>query len=463
VSGPTARAARSLATHLPQRLVSADHPDFDAARSVYFTGVDRRPAAIVRPHSAEEVAEAVRIIAGEGARISVKGGGHGFASLGVADGVIALDLSEMTEVTVDPKARVARAGGGATTGAYTAATGRHGLATGFGDSPKVGIGGITQSGGIGFLHRRCGLTVDALLGAQLVTAAGEILEVDGERRPDLFWALRGGGGGFGVVTRLDFRLHPVDRVTGGMFMAPADAHAFGGVLELMAEAPDELSGIVQALRAPPAPFIPEELHGRMLLGAYVVHCGEPEEGERWMARLRAVAPPVSDELGLVPYATLFDEAHPPPAPPHLRWRSAFRDPLSSGELNTLFAMLETPHDGIMRTLQLRPMGGAVSEVTAGDTAFAHRDAPLLASVGAVYGNPEDAELHTAWVAAVHDRLTDGRPYASYAGFLGADDPDGVAAAWPVDHRERLLEVKERYDPDRRFTAPSDPRPASPSR
>ena len=467
---------RELRARLPEILHPPGSPGYDGGRRVYFTGVDRRPSVVLRPRSAHEVAEAVRIVAGEGGRLTVKGGGHGFTSRGVADGLPALDLSALDAISVDGKARLARAGGGITTGTFTREAGRQGLATGFGDSPKVGVGGITQAGGIGFLHRRLGLTADALVSAQVVTADGEIREVDGESEPDLFWALRGGGGGFGVVTRLDFRLAPVGRVVGGMLMDGTDPEAFHRALDYLTEAPEEVSGILQVMRAPSIPLVPAELHGSMMLAAFLVHAGDPAEGERWMAGFRkAAAPvrrrsapageaagrageakgPVMDTLGPMPYSGLFDEHDGPPDPPWIRWRSAFRDSLALEEVRALFELVAAPHDGVMRTLQLRPLGGAVSTISPDATAFAHREAPLLASAGAVFSTEEEAGAHDAWVCEVHRTLTGGRPRGGYAGFLGVEDPEGSDAAWPGRHRERLVAIKERVDPHRVFHAPAD--------
>lgn len=443
-----------LQSELRDRVILPGSEEYDRCRGVYFTGVDRRPLAIIRPSTPEEVARAVRTVTGEGARLTIKGGGHGFASRGVADDAVALDLSALDRVSVDPIRWTARAGGGTSTGAFTAAAGRHHLATGFGDSPKVGIGGITQAGGVGFLHRSLGLTIDSLLGAELVTASGEILEVSGDSHPDLWWALRGGGGGFGVVTRLDFRLHPVDRITGGMLMAPATPEVIHQSLECMAEAPPALSGILQAFRAPAAPFIPAELHGTLLLGAYLVHSGSLEEGEVWMERLRALTRPVVDQVGPMAYPALFTGHQEPPPPPLIRWRSAFRPSFTQDEIRRLLELVAEPHDGILRVLQLRPLEGAVADVSSEATAFAHRDAGLLASVGAIIPHAGQVAEHLAWVEEAHRAVTGGKALPAYAGFLGDDDPEGYAHAWPAAHRERLLDIRRRYDPEGVFPAPA---------
>ncbi len=454
-AGNRDRILRNLRDRFPGIVHLPGSPTYDTGRRVYFTGVDRRPSVVLRPRSAEEVAGVVLTVAGEGGRLAVKGGGHGFTSRGVQDGVPVLDLSALGQISVEGPG-LARAGGGATTGAVTRAVGAHGMAVGFGDSPKVGVGGITQAGGVGFLHRRLGLSADQLTGAQVVTADGRVREVDGERDPDLFWALRGGGGGFGVVTRLDYRLAPVDRVVGGMLLASAAPGTVHRALECLHEAPPEVAGVLQVMRVPPMPMVPEVLHGSLALAAFLVHSGPLAEGERWVGEFRRLVPPVMDSLEAMPYPALFDDHGGPADPPRLRWRSAFRQPLSLGEVEALFPFLEEPHDGVMRTVQFRPMGGAVAGVPPGATAFAHRAAPLLASAGAVFTEEEEAEPHAHWVGTVHRLLAEGRSRGAYAGFLGEGDPEGPDSAWPERHRARLLAVKERYDPQGVFEVPVTP-------
>jgi FAD/FMN-containing dehydrogenase len=450
------RAAARLRTHLPDIVRLPGAPAYEAARQVYFTGVDRHPSLVLSPRTPEEVAEAVRIVASEGARLTVRGGGHGFTSRGVASGLPMLDLSRLGQVRIDPATRKASVGGGTTTGALTRSAGAHGLAVGFGDSPKVGVGGITQAGGIGFLHRCLGLSIDQLAGAQIVTADGVIREVNQDREPDLFWALRGGGGGFGVVTRLDFRLAPVDRVVGGMLMAPTDAEGFHRALQLLETAPPEVSGLLQAFRAPAMELVPQELQGSLALAAFLVHSGTADEAEAWTRAFRSSLRPVLDTLAPLPYPALFDDHGGPPNPPFLRWRSAFREPLSETEVEALFALLEEPGDAIMRTLQLRPLGGAVDLVSGGATAFAHRGTPLLASGGAVYAAGADPGPHRAWVQAIQEVLEGGDPRGAYAGFLGDEDPEGPNRAWPGAHGARLRRIKDRCDPRAVFHAPSCP-------
>jgi len=444
------RAIVRLQSELPDQVILPEHPDYDAARRVYFTGVNRLPAAAVRPRSAEEVAQVVRAVREEGVRLSVKGGGHGFASRCVLDGGVVLDLSAMQQIEIDTKGRIARAQTGLTTGGYTSAAATDGLATGFGDSPDVGLAGISLAGGFGFLHRKFGLTVDSILGAEVVTAEGEVISVNAGEHPDLFWALRGGGGNFGVVTRLDLRLHPVDQVVGGMYMAPANPRLFWDALEFFMDSPEEVSGIVQLFRAPPMPMIPEELHGEVMFAVFLAHCGPLDAGEGWTNRLRQIAPPALDAIEPTRYVKLFEHEESPPPPPLIRWRSTFRDRLTFDEVEGVFEALREDHSGIMRVVQLRPMGGAVSRVPSESTAFAHRSAPLLVGAGSVFANSEEGAEHAEWTSAVMTGLSGTNSEGCYAGFVGEDDAAGALGAWPESHRGRLRQIKGRYDPENLF-------------
>ena len=447
------RAVKRLKADLQEHVILPGDARYDEKRSVYFTGVDRRPAAIVQPGSAEEVASVIRVVRDRGARLSVKGGGHGFTSAGVRDDTVVFDLSRFDGLELDVEARVARAGGGLTTGAYTAAAAERGLATGFGDSPLVGIAGIALHGGIGFLHRRLGLTVDSLLGAQVVTAEGAIVEATPECHPDLLWALRGGGGNFGVVTRLDLRLHPVARVRGGMLMGGAEPAAVSRLLELFEDDADpagDLSGIVQVMRAPPVPMLPAELHGKIICGVFVVHAGEPSAADRVLRQVSDLVPATVGELGPMEYAQMFASEGGPPPPTLLRWSSSFTDMLGPHAVESAFERLAEPHSGTMRMVQLRPMGAAVASVDAGATAFAHRTAPLLLSAGATFEEPSDGDAQRTWVRSVVDALGGTGNRGPYLGFLADQGVEAVRAGFPESHWRRLRETKREYDPENVF-------------
>ena len=268
----------------------------------------------MRPVDAGEVAHVVSLARETGLELAVRGGGHSNAGHGTSDGGIVLDLAGLTTLEIDAGSRVVRAAGGLTSGEVTGAAAPHGLAVGFGDTASVGIGGLTLGGGVGYLVRKHGLTIDHLLGAEVVTADGRVLEVDAERDPDLFWAIRGGGGNFGVVTRFDYRLHPVDMVTGGMLALPATPETLAGLVAAAEAAPEELSVIANVLLAPPLPFVPPELVGKPLLLAQLVHAGPLDDGERAVAPLRALAPPVADFVRAMPFSEMFPaEAQARPA------------------------------------------------------------------------------------------------------------------------------------------------------
>jgi FAD/FMN-containing dehydrogenase len=237
-------------------VIAPDDPGYDDARRVFFTGFDSRPAAIVRVTDASDVSHVVTLTRETGAELAVRSGGHSRAGHGTSEGGIVLDLSEMNEVEVNANGRTAWAQSGVTAGDYTKTTGSHGLATGLGDTSSVGVGGITLSGGIGFLVRKNGLTIDDLLAAEVVTADGEVLAADEQTHADLFWALRGGGGNFGVATKLQFRLHEVAEVVGGLLTLPASADVISALVAAATAAPEELSMIANVMKAPPLPFIP---------------------------------------------------------------------------------------------------------------------------------------------------------------------------------------------------------------
>ena len=268
----------------------------------------------MRAADASDVSRVVNLARETGAELAVRSGGHSRAGHGTSEGGIVLDLSEMNAVEIDADGRSAWAQTGVKAGDYTKATGEHGLATGLGDTATVGVGGITLSGGIGFLVRKHGLTIDDLLGAEVVTADGELLEVDEENHPDLFWALRGGGGNFGVATRLRFRLHEIDVVVGGMLMLPASAEADRRVGRRGRGGTRGALGDRQRRKAPPVPFIPAEQHGKPIVMALMVYAGDAEAGERAIAPIRALATPLADMVRPIRYPQMYEGPEgPPPA------------------------------------------------------------------------------------------------------------------------------------------------------
>lgn len=252
------------------RVIAPGDPDYDKARTVFYGGIDRQPAVIVRVKDADEVVQIITLARETGLELAVRSGGHSVVGHSVTDGGIVLDLSDMRDLQIDLENHTAWAETGLTAGEYTTAVGAHGLATGFGDTGSVGIGGLTLGGGVRYLVRKYGLTIDDLLAAEIVTANGELLHVDADSNPELFWAIRGGGGNFGVATRFKFRLHEVGSIYGGMLFLPAMADVIASFIDEADAAPDELSTIANVMPAPPMPFLPAEYHGKLVIMAMLV-------------------------------------------------------------------------------------------------------------------------------------------------------------------------------------------------
>jgi FAD/FMN-containing dehydrogenase len=436
-----------LRADLNGKVVTPDDPGYDDARRVFFTGFDSRPAAIVRVGDASDVSRVVNLARETGAELAVRSGGHSRAGHGTSDGGIVLDLSEMNAVAVDPDGRTAWAQTGVKAGDYTKATGEHGLATGLGDTPTVGVGGITLGGGIGYLVRKHGLTIDDVLAAEVVTADGELLEVDEETHPDLFWALRGGGGNFGVVTRLRFRLHEVDEVVGGMLLLPASAELITELVAAAEAAPEELSMIANIMNAPPMPFIPAEQHGKPVVMALMVYAGDAEAGERAIAPIRALAPPLADMVRPIRYPQMY-EGPEGPAPAKMAGTNVLVDALAPGAAEAILDHLERSA-APMAAAQLRVLGGAMARVPDGETAFGYRGAKMMVNIAVMYENQEEGPEYEAWASSLVTALSDDTP-AAYVGFLGDEGQQGVRRAYPPATLERLTEVKRRYDPDNLF-------------
>jgi len=428
--------------------VVGPHEDtYDDVRRVFPGNIDRRPAAIVQVADAEDVAEALAVARESGLPLAVRCGGHSGAGHGTNDGGIVLDVRGLKSLEIDVDGRTAWAGSGLTAAEYTAAVGEHGLATGFGDTGSVGVGGITLNGGIGFLVRKFGMTIDNLLAAEVVTADGQVLRVDAESHPDLFWAIRGGGGNFGVVTKFQFRLHELGDFVGGMLMQPATPEVIAGVIALTESAPQELSAIVNVMTAPPMPFVPEELHGTLVVMTLLGYAGPAAEAEAVLGPLRALATPIADFIRPMAYAEMF-----PPADESYR-PSAVGETMLLGTvdgqvIDTVFKQL-TESDAPFRVVQLRPLGGAMAQVPADATAFAHRDAGFMVNLAAFYTTPEDRIVRQAWVTAFREALEQGDARA-YVGFLNDEGEERVRAAYPGATWERLAQVKRRYDPDNLF-------------
>jgi FAD/FMN-containing dehydrogenase len=446
-SNPTMLSIRRrLRAAVDGRIITPGNAAYDQARTVFYGGIDRRPAVIVRPTDASDVSQVVALARETGLELAVRSGGHSLAGHSTTDGGIVLDLTDMNALEIDPEQRTAWAQTGLTAGAYTTAAAAYGLATGFGDTASVGIGGITLGGGIGYLVRKHGLTIDGLLAAELVTADGQLLHVDDQSHPELFWAIRGGGGNFGVATRFQFRLHPLDQFVGGLLVLPATPAVIADFVAEAQAAPEELSTIANVMPAPPLPFVPTEQHGRLVIMATLAYAGDVEDGQRAVAPFRTLASPIADLVRPMPYPDIYpaqEDYHSTAVS-----RTMFVDAIDRDGSESIVEHLEAS-TAPLAVAQLRGLGGAMARVPAEATAFAHRASRLMVSVAAVYQRPEEAEVHRAWVDRFAAALRAGDARA-YVNFLGDEGQARIRQAYPAPTWDRLAAIKARYDPTNLF-------------
>jgi FAD/FMN-containing dehydrogenase len=440
-----------LRAELNGRVITPHDDGYEQGRAVFYRSIDRRPAIIVRAADAADVSRVVALARESGAELAVRSGGHSLAGHSVSEGGIVLDLSDLRELEIDPNGRSAWAQTGLTAAQYTTAAAAHGLATGFGDTGSVGVGGLTLGGGVGFLVRKYGLTIDNLLAAELVTADGALLRVDADSRPDLFWAMRGGGGNFGVATRFQFRLHPVDTIVGGMLILPATPEVIASFVGEAEAAPEELSAIANIMVAPPMPFLPAEAHGKPVVMALMCYAGEVEAGEQAFAPFRTFTEPIADMVRPMRYPeiyTLFGEEADGRGPAQEVARSLFVDAVDRNTGEAILDHLEAS-TAPMAVAQLRVLGGAMARVSDDATAYAHRRRRAMVALGAVYEHAEEGLDHEAWVTAFAAALDQGAP-GVYVNFLGDEGEGRVREAYPGPTWDRLATVKREYDPDNLF-------------
>ena len=436
-----------LRAEIKGTVITPADADYDAVRGRLSNEVVRRPGLIVRPLDAVDVSRVVTFARETGMELAIRGGGHSLAGYGTSEGGVVLDLSQMKGIEINVEERTAWAEGGLTAGEYTLEAAKYGLATGFGDTASVGIGGLTTGGGIGFLVRKYGLTVDNLLAARVVTADGQIRYVDADTHPDLFWAIRGGGGNFGVVTQFKFRLHPVDTVVGGLLILPADREIIAGFAALAEGAPDELSSIVTIMAAPPMPFIPAELHGQVVMMAMLVYTGDVEEGLRVVEPFRKLAEPLADMIGPMPYPAIY-RGEDPNFRPVTALRTKFIDRVDEQTAQVILDHIYAAN-APFRIAELRVLGGAMGRVPADATAFGHRSSRVMASFITIYQNRDEAAIHEEWVSRGIAALKSGAG-AAYVNFLAGDDEAILHEAYPAATLERLAAIKAKYDPTNLF-------------
>jgi FAD/FMN-containing dehydrogenase len=439
-------SVNELRAALNGEVIGPDDAAYDEARQVFFKGVDRRPAAVARVANADDVARVVRFARESGLELAVRSGAHSRAGYGTSEGGIVIDLSGMRALDIDADAKAAWVQTGITAGEYTSGVGERGRATGLGDTGSVGIGGITLGGGIGFLVRKYGLTIDDLLAAEVVTADGEIVQVSEESEPDLFWAIRGGGGNFGVAIRLRLRLHEISEIVGGMMILPATPEAITGFIEAAEAAPEELSTIANVMVAPPMPFIPEKAHGKPVLMGQLVDVGPIDQAQAALQPFRALGEPYVDMVRQMRYPEIYEGEGPPPR--YAAGTNFFVDALQPADAETILEQLPQS-TAMMKAVQLRVLGGALSRIPNDATAFAHRDRGLFVNIAAMYMDAGEQDTHDAWVGNLADSLGKDET-GGYVGFLGEEDEETVRAAYPGPTWDRLRELKRRYDPDNLF-------------
>jgi FAD/FMN-containing dehydrogenase len=438
------------------RVVSPDDHDYDEVRKVQNGAIDRRPALIVRVADADDVARVITLARETGLELAVRCGGHSASGHGTTDDGIVLDLSEMKAIELDLASRTVWAEAGLTAIELSTAVGEHGLAIGFGDTGSVGIGGITLGGGVGYFVRKYGLAIDSLLAAEVVTADGEIRQVDAQHDPDLFWAIRGGGGNFGVVTRFRYQLHPVGDIVGGMLILPATADTVAGFIAAAEAAPDELSTIANVMPCPPMPFVAEAHHGELVIMALVAATGDTEAGERAVAPLRALATPLADMLRPMPYVEIYPPDDPDYRPTAIN-RTLFVDAIDRDVAAMIVDRLKSSTASFC-VAQLRVLGGAMARVPADATAFAHRSSKIMVNVAQFYDGPEDRPEREAWVQQFASDLEQD-DHGAYVNFVGDEGEERIRAAYPGATWDRLQAIKRRYDPSNLFRLNQNVSPA----
>jgi FAD/FMN-containing dehydrogenase len=430
---------------------------WEEGRTLFNSMIDRRPGAIARVADENDIATCLTWAQRTGTELAVRGGGHSVAGASLNDGGLVIDMRDFDSIEVDPEARIARAGAGLTWARFDAATQEHGLATTGGRVSTTGIAGLTLGGGSGWLERSYGLACDNLIGAELVTASGDRVRATEDENPELLWALRGGGGNFGVVTTLEYRLHPVGPTVFGGLAAydPAHGRALGAAFRDFHQngGPDEAGLAYGYIAAPPEEFIPEEWRGRLVAVTAGMWNGPVEDGERALQALREVAEPIVDLYGEIPYVELQSMIDDPPGKRNW-WTAEYLDDLPDDALDAIVAYSEQMPISFTQLLVV-PWGGDVARRT--HSPLAQRSAAYIVHPFGVWEGAERDEEHIAWGRAVREVLAPWRTGGVYLNFVGDEGEDRVRAAFG-DAYERLAAVKEQYDPDNLFRGNQNIRP-----
>jgi FAD/FMN-containing dehydrogenase len=445
-------ARRELGSAFSGQLIGPEDADYAEARKVYNAMIDRRPALIARCTSADDVAEIARFARNHQLDLAVRGGGHNGAGLGIVEDGVVIDLSLLNEVQVDPDARTVRVGGGCTWGEVDRATNAHGLATPSGIISTTGVGGLTLGGGLGHLTRKCGLAIDNLLEAEMVLASGERVRVSDDEHPDLYWAIRGGGGNFGVVTSFQFRLHEVGTVIGGPTFWPVEVSTdvLSAYREFLPNAPRELNGFFAFATVPPAPPFPEEIHLRKVCGVVWCYLGGEEEAAEAMAPLLDATPePLLHGVHEMPHPALqsaFDGLYPPGD--QWYWRADFVKEIPD-EAVQIHAKFGAEMPTIKSTMHLYPIDGAAHDVGSSDTAWSYRDARWATTYAGVDPDPANVDSIRKWTIDYFEALHPYSAGGAYVNMMMDEGQERVRASYR-DNYDRLARVKATYDPDNLF-------------
>jgi FAD/FMN-containing dehydrogenase len=446
------QSARSEIAGFGGQFTAPEDAGYEEARAVYNAMIDRRPALIARAADPQDVSKVVSFAAKHDLLLAVRGAGHNGAGLGTVDDGLVLDLAGLKSIAVDPAARTVRVGGGCTWGEVDAATGEHGLATPSGIISTTGVGGLTLGGGIGHLSRRCGLTIDNLLEAEVVLASGETVTANAEENPDLFWAIRGGGGNFGVVTSFLFRLHEVGTIVGGPTFWPVEdsAEVLRAYRDFLPGARRELNGFFAFASVPPAPPFPEELHLRKVCGVVWCYAGAPEDAAAAIAPLLEATPePLLhgvQEMPLPALQSAFDPVYP--AGDQWYWRADFVREIPDAAIEA-HAKFGAEMPTWQSTMHLYPIDGAVHDVGATDTAFAYRDATWASVFAGVDADPANAEKVSRWSVEYFEALHPYSAGGAYVNMMMDEGQERVRASYGANY-DRLAQVKAAYDPGNLF-------------
>ncbi|WP_423065821.1 FAD-binding oxidoreductase [Devosia sp. CN2-171] len=434
-----------LASALKGRVVTPGHAEYDSLRIAALANHDKTPAAVIRVANAADIAAVINFAKATDLELAVRSGGHSVGGFSGSNGGLVIDLRDLKSIELYQASLTGWFGTGLNAGEVTAALEPNGLILPLGDSGSVGLGGITLGGGIGYLVRKYGLTIDSLLAAEIVTAEGDILVADADHHSDLFWALRGGGGNFGVVTRFKFRLTSLPSFIGGPLIMPATPEVLAGLVAAAQAAPDELTTIINVMPMPPLPFVPAEAHGKTVIMAMMAYVGDAAGATFALAPFRAIATPIADLVGPAPVSSLYIPEDPNMRPA-VTCRALYMDTVNVADARTVLEHLGRS-DAPMFIGQVRVLGGAAARIPASATAYAHRASKILVGYLAMYGGP--TEPHERWaadgIAALRQHDT-----GAYVNFVSNEGPERLRAAYPGATWDRLRQVKAKYDPENLF-------------